>query len=230
MINPGRGFLQARIEHFTQFTLADVSTTSGYHVLRRRRFNLKGLFHQPSGDVLRVARDQFGLWNVSGYKYPIRVFLLQHTWKQSAIKSARAQAAPSFGGASVSGGVGFQRVFEFMKGLAFGTVLTSTLADNESDAHTAWPGSDKVAVFLIATYEEGEALLWATRLEKRGSCLVFNPGCIAGKPPMLSRSCAEGDVQSTILALYVTGNPQSKERQTSPVHTGVATPATETGE
>lgn len=217
----GRGFLGVSVENSNQYTLGNVSDRSGYHVLRRPPRNLLGLLWKPAVSVLNVASDQFGLWNVSGS--PLSVFLLPNTSEVPKITSAKATRAPS-DGASILTEVASVPDAEV------GGIFTSHHNDNEARVFTTWPGKDDKAVLLVATFKNGKAHLWATRAVKTGTSLVFLPGCIEGKSPTVSRSCAEHDFRSTILALYAAGNSRSNEHRNAPAGTGPSTPSTETGE
>ena len=187
----GRGFFQARIEHAYQFTLGSIYNRSGYHVLPRRQFNLVGPLRDPAVNVMSVATDQFGVWNVSGY--PLSVFLvLRNTSALPNVTSERVQRAPIDGSCMPT-------ELGLVQPARFGAVLTSNLGHKEADVYTE---KDNEAVLLVATFNNGTARLWATPSVERGTCLVLLPECIEDKSPTASQRCAENTFQSTILALY----------------------------
>lgn len=67
-------------------------------------------------------------------------------------------------------------------------VLTSNLDDSEAEVLTAWPGTDDVAVLLVATFKDEKLqTFWPRFRRKGGTFQVFLPGCTEGNDPMASR-------------------------------------------
>eukprot|EP00903_Cladosiphon_okamuranus_P021649 g19903.t1 len=163
LLHPGRGRVQATVEHAYQYTLANIYDRSGYHVFRRRHFNLLGVLRNPADSVLKVANNQFGLWNVSGY--PLSIFLvLPNTSALPNTTPDKAQRAPI-------DGAGMPRELGLVQRRESGgswAVLTSNLGYKAANVYTAWSGKDKEAVLLVATFKDGTAHLWTTRTVQRG--------------------------------------------------------------
>lgn len=207
----GRGFRQAPVKHAFHYALGSIYNRSGYHVFRRRQFNRSGLLRGPAASVLNVANDQFGLWNVSGYPLSV-VLILPNT-------SAIPKSTPSNASNAPFDGAGVQTAFSSAQRPGLGSVLISKLDDKATEVYTEVyterSERDDEGVILVTTFERGQAHLWDSRPAKRGACLVFLRECLEGKSPKASRTCAEHDFRSTILALHAAGNVRSKKQRTT---------------
>ncbi|CAM9663634.1 unnamed protein product [Scytosiphon promiscuus] len=209
-------FVRTRIGHFTQFTLGIAPEGARFHKMNRRRIEFRPAFRWLSRSsveaICHVSRNEYGFWNESGRR--VYIFVLPHAWKESMVKTFHASVAASVGVLNAPVDVDFENAVETVKSIGFASILSYQLGDKGHDSQRKLQGTDKVAVVLIATYEDDEARLWETRSADPGDCLVLLPKCFEGLDAPSTRKCEIGNVQSTILALHALNNPHQKKATT----------------